>query len=677
MRLQGQKRKRLKVNSACDACRDRKTRCDGRHPVCLACETRGCGQNCRYTRSRGSDVAAEPAILRHDQQQESTTPVNRFAPPPPSADSADSLRRTSPSAWESPAKESDGLATLTSYDDNSTYGSSSTVAFFRRILSADDAIKSAVRLERVEDGRPRQNTFAESNAGVVMLPRRRDADNFVACYWSFIHPMFPLLHKPTFLRQYTHFWTTGPENLDVAYFKPGRGHAVFLSMLNLVYALGCQFSDLIQDAQKTSVAYEFYERSKQCFRHDWLDSADLSVVQILLLNGVYLQSTRHANRCWNSVGLAIRVSQILGLHVEGQRSTMSQLERQMRRRIWHTCVSLDRLLSMTFGRPTTVHGPNIVPLPILIDDEYLQMDGVGSQPLDKPSYLGLFVNSCLLIDILRDVLHFVTTCEPDAEKTSDESGLTPIPRMVAEVLELNRRLDQFSKALPSYLRLSESEIETLQCDNEVGFQKKVLYCRFLLTRLLLLRPLLLATMAVPADDAPCYSLSETLDDGTIRQCCQLCISTAYNLIDAIYVNLGTVYRSSSWHSVYFTFSSAIVLLASLKSNVLDIQTVHSSFRLRWTRCLAILDWHKDHVHSAVHVIRLLRAVQQRMFKQDEPEATTACGGGPSLTPVSSHLSNTEAPNFGDGISFLDGNYRDCFGTNLTSLDWLELFQSEA
>lgn len=45
--------------------------------------------------------------------------------------------------------------------------------------------------------------------------------------------------------------------------------------------------------------------------------------------------------------------------------------------------------------------------------------------------------------------------------------------------------------------------------------------------------------------------------------------------------------------------------------------MHSSFRLRWTRCLAILDWHKDHVHSAVHVIRLLRAVQQRMFRQDE------------------------------------------------------------
>lgn len=133
---------------------------------------------------------------------------------------------------------------------------------------------------------------------------------------------------------------------------------------------------------------------------------------------------------------------------------------------------------MTFGRPTTVHGPNIVPLPLLIDDEYLQVDGVGTQPPDKPSYLGLFVNSCLLIDILRDVLHFVTTCEPDAEKMSDETGMTPSSRMVARVLELNRRLDQFSKALPNYLRLSELETETLQCDNEVGFQKKVLYCRY-------------------------------------------------------------------------------------------------------------------------------------------------------------------------------------------------------
>ncbi|KAG5983154.1 hypothetical protein E4U43_006314 [Claviceps pusilla] len=498
LRLEGQKRKRLKVNSACDACRDRKTRCDGRHPVCLACETRNCAQYCRYTRrTKGTDLPAASVTSRRESAHSNRSLTL--------STSAKTSQCTAPSKWESPAKESDGLATLTSYDDDSTYGSSSTVAFFRRILSADDAIRSAARLERDDDGQPRPRTLARSDAGAPAVPpRRQDVDDFVSCYWNFVHPMFPILHKPTFYDQYNHAGRIETGNHDPSCFKSGRDHAVFLSMLNLVCALGCQFSSLVRDVQRTSIAYDFYDRSKQSFQHDWLDTADLSVVQLLLLNGVYLQSTQHANRCWNSVGLAIRASQILGLHVEDQRSAMSQLERQLRRRIWHTCVSLDRsvvygprpliqthqhvflthttkkrLLSMTFGRPTMIHGTNSVPLPLNMDDEYLRVDGIGAQPHDVPSYLSLFVNSCVLLEILQDVLHFVTTtCEPGTDPAGEEAcSAAPISRTIAQVLELNRRLDHFSKTLPSYLQMRESEMENFPCSNELGFQKKVLYCR--------------------------------------------------------------------------------------------------------------------------------------------------------------------------------------------------------
>ncbi|KAG5927750.1 hypothetical protein E4U42_001837 [Claviceps africana] len=680
-RLEGQKRKRLKVNNACDTCRDRKTRCDGRHPVCLACETRNCAQYCRYTRrAKSSDLSAASAHSRRESAH-----VHRSQTV---STSAKTLQRTPPttSTWESSAKESDGLATLTSYDDNSTYGSSSTVAFFRRILSTDDVIRSAARLERAEDGQARQRTPAEQGAGasaVAALPRRRDVDDFVSCYWSFVHPVFPILHKPTFYDRYNYAAETETGNQHHSCFKSGREQAVFLSILNIVCALGCQFSSLVRDAQRTSIAYDFYNLSKQSFQNDWLDTADLSVVQLLLLNGVYLQSTRHANRCWNSVGLAIRASQILGLHVEDQRLATSQLERQMRRRIWHTCVSLDRLLSMTFGRPTMIHGTNSVPLPLNMDDEYLRVDGVGAQPQDAPSYLSLFVNSCVLLEILQDVLHFVTTCEPGTEPTSEEACLAPSPRMVGQVLELNRRLDHFSKTLPSYLRMSESEIGNVPCPNE-GLQKNVMYCRFLLTRLLLLRPMLLSTMVLTVDGADpphCASPGNTLDDGIIRYCCQLCIDTAYNLIDMVYVNLGNMYTSSSWHSVYFTFSSAMIMLASLKSNVLNMQATDSSFQLHWTRCLAILDYYKEHVCSAVHVTRSLQAAQQRMFKQkqkgpDQFRSSNPPVVGVGLTPVS-QLSHADGPNFGDGFYSLDDGLQDDSGAHLISLNWLEMFQCEA
>lgn len=40
--------KRQRVSQACGPCRDRKTRCDGRQPVCVACEDRGVASTCNF-----------------------------------------------------------------------------------------------------------------------------------------------------------------------------------------------------------------------------------------------------------------------------------------------------------------------------------------------------------------------------------------------------------------------------------------------------------------------------------------------------------------------------------------------------------------------------------------------------------------------------------------------------
>lgn len=40
--------KRRKITLACNYCRSRKTRCDGRQPACTACDRKGWGQSCMY-----------------------------------------------------------------------------------------------------------------------------------------------------------------------------------------------------------------------------------------------------------------------------------------------------------------------------------------------------------------------------------------------------------------------------------------------------------------------------------------------------------------------------------------------------------------------------------------------------------------------------------------------------
>lgn len=77
-----------------------------------------------------------------------------------------------------------------------------------------------------------------------------------------------------------------------------------------------------------------------------LDAPSLSVVQLLLLTGIYLQSTRFSYRCLNTIGLALRVAQGLGLHVDKCTSPFeSQKQREMRRRVWYICVMMDSYVS--------------------------------------------------------------------------------------------------------------------------------------------------------------------------------------------------------------------------------------------------------------------------------------------------------------------------------------------
>lgn len=214
----------------------------------------------------------------------------------------------------------------------------------------------------------------------------------------------------------------------------------------------------------------------------------------------------------------------------------------------HPCTTLTicRLLAMTFGRPSMIGRNTEVPIPDLIDDEYLGDRVVCSQPQNTRSRLGLFVSSCTLFDLLEEILQLFYRDSSGVVSHRQIQGVTRTVELLTPVLDLNRRLDKFVEGVPDYLQVpARSDLDATQEDH-VHLQQQVLYCRFLYVRLLLFRPLLL--MATRRDSKP--ATSSSLDDEVIRSCCCLCVSTACRLIDTLYANLGTLYRSSGWHTVY-------------------------------------------------------------------------------------------------------------------------------
>ena len=122
-----------------------------------------------------------------------------------------------------------------------------------------------------------------------------------------------------------------------------------------------------------------------------------------------------------------------------------------------------------------------------------------------------------------------------------------------------------------------------------------------------------------------------LDDEVVKSCCNLCIRTAYDLVDNLYDNLGTLYRSSGWHAVYcesdlmqgfqalamltllpVTFSAAIVLLASLKCDMVVVHAGEPDFEACWSHCISILEHYRDQISSAKHAILVLKAMRDQI-----------------------------------------------------------------
>jgi hypothetical protein len=175
----------------------------------------------------------------------------------------------------------------------------------------------------------------------AMIPARPMADSLLQSFFTFAHEFLPIFHRPTFEERYEKLWASSVPS------KPPTPHErlgddIFLSTLNVCFALGSLFSPLVPDEDRDTVSDEYYDRSRTLTNFDICDYSTLSTVRLQLVTGLYLQTTPHSSRCWSVVGTAIRIAQDLGLHEDPSGHVQAdQMEVEMNRRLWHSCVTMD------------------------------------------------------------------------------------------------------------------------------------------------------------------------------------------------------------------------------------------------------------------------------------------------------------------------------------------------
>lgn len=176
---------------------------------------------------------------------------------------------------------------------------------------------------------------------MAVLPRRSSSNNFVYCFFEYFHPLYPVLYRPGFQRQYEQLWISSASD-EHQLEATEQDEAAFAASLNLVFAIGSRISPEVHSEEKRSVPEDFYRRARELYAYDLLTASSLPALQMLLLMSLYLQGTTHPAECWNSLGLAIRVAQSLGLHLDhGKDDPCSQQDANLRRQIWHLCTQLD------------------------------------------------------------------------------------------------------------------------------------------------------------------------------------------------------------------------------------------------------------------------------------------------------------------------------------------------
>ncbi|KAH0360596.1 hypothetical protein KCU65_g9301, partial [Aureobasidium melanogenum] len=184
----------------------------------------------------------------------------------------------------------------------------------------------------------RRRTEGSTIASAVQtqtLVTRAMVDVFVDAFFIRYHPVFPILHEPTFRAQY-----------DSRMARPGQ--SIWLVLVNIVAALGA-FVTNPSSSDETSLS--IFRTAKRYLAVNALETGNLTLVQAFGMAAMFLQKINKPNTGYNYGGVAIRMAIGLGLHKEFGSQHMSPFKQELRRRIWWSLCVLDVGATITYSRP--------------------------------------------------------------------------------------------------------------------------------------------------------------------------------------------------------------------------------------------------------------------------------------------------------------------------------------
>ena len=199
------------------------------------------------------------------------------------------------------------------------------------------AVFSEVRLDLQKYGRgifkppsPHRQALPDSSfpasLSVPDLPPKNVADDLLHQYHASFHMRLPILHWPSFTQKYEEVYREGSLQ---------RTPRIWCALLFAVF--GC--SNLLRSWKNCR---RFLEKSNALIEV-WTEETSLDHVRCAILSSIVLVEINFKSASWTWLGYAIRMAQDIGLNCE--RGSRPAVEGEMRRRVWWSLYSCDRLVN--------------------------------------------------------------------------------------------------------------------------------------------------------------------------------------------------------------------------------------------------------------------------------------------------------------------------------------------